>query len=40
MHWLNVPDKVEHQPGWCLPACAAMVSAYRQPPLAQEDIAR
>ena len=40
MPWLNVPQQVERQPGWCLPACAAMVSAFWEQPLAQEDIAR
>ena len=38
MPWLNVPHQVEHRPGWCLPACAAMVTAFWQHPLVQEDI--
>ena len=40
MPWLNVPHQVEHKPGWCLPACVAMVSAFWEQPLAQEDVAR
>lgn len=40
MPWLNELHQVEYQPGWCLPACVAMVSAFWEQPLAQEDIAR
>jgi ABC-type bacteriocin/lantibiotic exporter with double-glycine peptidase domain len=40
MPWLAVPHQVEQQPGWCLPACVAMVSAFWEQPLAQDDIAR
>ena len=40
MPWLNVPHQVEQQPGWCLPACVAMVSAFWEQPLAQEDSTR
>jgi len=40
MSWLNVPHLVESKPGWCLPACVAMVSAFWQQPLTQEDVAR
>lgn len=40
MPWLNVPHQLESKPGWCLPACVAMVSAYWQQPLAQEDVAQ
>lgn len=40
MPWLNVPHQVERRPGWCLPACVAMVSAYWEQPLAQVDIGR
>ena len=38
MPWLNVPHQLELGPGWCLPACVAMVSAYWQQPLAQADV--
>ena len=40
MGWLNVPRLRQSEAVWCLPACAAMVAAYWQQPLAQTDIAR
>ena len=40
MFWLNVPHLQQDNPGWCLPACVAMVSAYLEQPLLQEDVAR
>ena len=40
MSWLKVPHQKQADPGWCLPACVAMVAAYWQRPLAQIDIAR
>ena len=40
MPWLNVPHIRQANPGWCLPACVAMVAAYWQQPLLQDDIAR
>ncbi len=39
MPWLNVPHLRQVKPGWCLPACVAMVTAYWQKPLLQDDIA-
>lgn len=39
MSWLNVPHLQQPKDGWCLPACAAMATAYLQQPLLQEDIA-
>ncbi len=39
MPWLNVPHLQQNRPSWCLPACIAMVSAYWEQPLLQEDIA-
>ncbi len=39
MSWLNVPHLRQVKPGWCLPACVAMVAAYWQQPLLQDDIA-
>ena len=40
MLWLNVPHIKQREIGWCLPACVAMVAAYWQQPLLQDDIAR
>ena len=40
MLWLNVPHLKQNKTGWCLPACVAMVAAYWQQPLVQEDVAR
>lgn len=40
MHWLNVPHIQQTKPGWCLPACVAMVSAFLEQPLLQDDVAR
>lgn len=40
MLWLNVPHIQQTNDGWCLPACVAMVSAYLEQPLLQEDVAR
>ena len=40
MPWLNVPHLQQPKAGWCLPACVAMVTAYLQQPLLQDDIAR
>ena len=37
--WLPVPHLLQDQPGWCLPACVAMVAAYWEQPLLQADIA-
>ena len=37
--WLSVPHILQDKPGWCLPACAAMVAAYWEQPLFQADIA-
>jgi hypothetical protein len=39
MPWLDVPHLQQIEPGWCLPACVAMVAAYWQQPLLQADIA-
>ena len=39
MQWLNVPHIQQTRPGWCLPACVAMVSAYLEQPLLQDDVA-
>lgn len=40
MPWLDVPHIRQVDAGWCLPACVAMVTAYWQQPLLQEDVAR
>lgn len=40
MPWLNVPHLRQARAGWCLPACIAMVTAYGQRPLTQDNIAR
>lgn len=40
MHWLDVPHERQRSSSWCLPACIAMVGAYWEQPLTQEDIAR
>ncbi len=40
MPWLHVPHLQQDEPGWCLPACVAMVAAYLEQPLMQADIAR
>jgi ABC-type bacteriocin/lantibiotic exporter with double-glycine peptidase domain len=40
MNWLSVPHVQQHDTSWCLPACVAMVSAYLQQPLLQDDVAR
>lgn len=40
MSWLNVPHLQQDKPGWCLPACVAMVAAYWQHPVLQADVAR
>lgn len=37
--WLPVPHLLQDKPGWCLPACAAMVAAFWEQPLFQADIA-
>lgn len=39
MPWLNVPHLRQVKTGWCLPACVAMVTAYLQQPLLQDDVA-
>ena len=39
MPWLDVPRLQQTEPGWCLPACSAMVAAYWQQPLLQADVA-
>jgi hypothetical protein len=39
MHWLSVPHLPQARPAWCLPACVAMVSAYLEQPLLQDDVA-
>lgn len=40
MTWLDVPHLRQNEPGWCLPACVAMVAAYWQQPVTQADVAR
>lgn len=40
MPLLDVPHIRQSETGWCLPACVAMVSAWWQQPLTQDDIAR
>ncbi len=40
MRWLDVPHERQRSSSWCLPASIAMVSAYWEQPLTQEDIAR
>lgn len=40
MPWLDVPHLKQTKLGWCLPACVAMVTAYLEQPLLQDDIAR
>ena len=40
MPWLNVPHLQQTKISWCLPACIAMVAAYWEQPLLQEDVAR
>jgi ABC-type bacteriocin/lantibiotic exporter with double-glycine peptidase domain len=40
MPWLNVPPLQQAKEGWCLPACIAMIAAYWQQPLLQDDVAR
>jgi ABC-type bacteriocin/lantibiotic exporter with double-glycine peptidase domain len=37
---LDVPHLLQAEPGWCLPACVGMVTAYWQQPLLQDDVAR
>ena len=39
MQWLNVPHLKQAKPGWCLPACVSMISAYLEQPLLQDDVA-
>lgn len=39
MAWLNVPHLLQDKDGWCLPASVAMVAAYWQQPVTQEDVA-
>src|SRR5689334_2708620 len=39
MPLLNIPHIQQTRDGWCLPACIAMVSAYWQRPLLQDDVA-
>jgi ABC-type bacteriocin/lantibiotic exporter with double-glycine peptidase domain len=39
MAWLNVPHIQQVKSGWCLPACIAIVTAYLQQLLLQDDIA-
>ncbi len=39
MRWLNVPYLPQSEPGGCLAACAAMVLAYLEQPVLQEDVA-
>lgn len=36
---LNIPHIQQTKDGWCLPACVAMVTAYWQQPLLQDDVA-
>lgn len=36
---LSVPHLLQDKPGWCLPACVAMVAAYWEQPLLQADVA-
>jgi ABC-type bacteriocin/lantibiotic exporter with double-glycine peptidase domain len=40
MSWLDVPRLQQAQPGWCRPACVAMVAACWRPPLPKADAAR
>jgi ABC-type bacteriocin/lantibiotic exporter with double-glycine peptidase domain len=40
MRLLDVPHLRQAEPGWCLPACVGMVTAYWQQPLLQDDVAR
>jgi ABC-type bacteriocin/lantibiotic exporter with double-glycine peptidase domain len=40
MPWLNVPHLKQDKPGWRLSACIAMVTAYLEQPLLQNDVAR
>ena len=40
MNWLNLPHLQQAKNGWCLPACVAMVAAYWQQPIMQDDVAR
>jgi hypothetical protein len=40
MNWLNVPHIQQSNTAWCLPACVAMVSAFLQQPVLQDDAAR
>ncbi len=39
MNLLNVPHLKQAKPGWCLPACVSMISAYLEQPLLQDDVA-
>ncbi len=40
MPWLKIPHQLQSRPGWCLPACVAMVAAYWRQPVLQSDVAR
>lgn len=39
MPWLNIPHIQQTNDGWCLPACVAMVTAFWEQPLLQDDVA-
>lgn len=39
MPCLKIPHQKQIDPGWCLPACVAMITAYWQHPLSQTKIA-
>lgn len=40
MSWLKLPHQTQAEASWCVPACAAIVTAFWQDPLMQEDLAR
>lgn len=40
MSWLGVPYIPQTRDSWCVPACVAMVAAFRGESLTQDDIAR
>ena len=39
MSLLNIPHQMQLKVSWCLPACVAMVAAFYEQPIYQEDIA-
>lgn len=40
MPWLDVPYIPQASDSWCVPACVAMVAAFRGESIIQEDVAR